>query len=377
MSTYKRPGSPYYTFDFQWNGDRFRGSTKKTAKREAERVERRERDKVKRLADAPQQDGPPEMTLYAAAERYFDERAFDRPSANDTDYQLENLARLIGKDTLLSAIDDSVVANFVRHRRGERSRNAPKEHKGECVLAPATVNRETQLLRRVFRRAAQVWRVKIGDMPNWSQHILPEPDERTRELSAAEEKALFNHLPLDMHPLARFCLISGVRMQNAIDLAWRQVDDDAEIIWFKVKSILKDGKTHVIPLTDQLRPILQGERGNHPRFVFTYECRRNRHGQRREGERYPFTKSGWGKRWRAALAEAGVEDFRFHDTRHTSATRTLRASGNLKIVQRMLAHANIATTAKYAHVQIDDVREAMQKVPAKSPALAAVKKESA
>ena len=47
---------------------------------------------------------------------------------------------------------------------------------------------------------------------------------------------------------------------------------------------------------------------------------------------------------------AGVQDFRFHDFRHDFATKLLRETGNLKIVQRALNHAEIQSTARYAHV---------------------------
>ena len=97
----------------------------------------------------------------------------------------------------------------------------------------------------------------------------------------------------------------------------------------------------------------------HPKFVFTYVCKRSR-GQRRKGERYPFSQGGWRRDWGKALRAAGIEDFRFHDTRHTAATRTLRVTGNLKVVQDMLHHADIATTARYAHATTKDVREAME-----------------
>ena len=56
---------------------------------------------------------------------------------------------------------------------------------------------------------------------------------------------------------------------------------------------------------------------------------------------------------------AGVVDFRIHDLRHTGATRTLRASKNLRAVQEMLGHADIKTTMRYAHALVDDVAEAM------------------
>lgn len=68
---------------------------------------------------------------------------------------------------------------------------------------------------------------------------------------------------------------------------------------------------------------------------------------------------GFKTAWRRYRDKSGVENFRFHDTRHTAATRTLR-TGNMKIVQRMLGHEDITTTAKYAHAMIEDMRIAME-----------------
>lgn len=63
-------------------------------------------------------------------------------------------------------------------------------------------------------------------------------------------------------------------------------------------------------------------------------------------------------RWRKALEDAGIEDYRFHDNRHTAATRNLRSSGNLKGVSKLLGHSNVQTTARYAHA----LEEAMRAV---------------
>ncbi|TNJ41558.1 tyrosine-type recombinase/integrase, partial [Phaeobacter sp. B1627] len=63
--------------------------------------------------------------------------------------------------------------------------------------------------------------------------------------------------------------------------------------------------------------------------------------------------------FRAALGKAEIEDFRFHDLRHTFATRMLRATGNLKLVSRLLGHTSIETTMRYAHVLDTDLADAM------------------
>jgi site-specific recombinase XerD len=62
-------------------------------------------------------------------------------------------------------------------------------------------------------------------------------------------------------------------------------------------------------------------------------------------------------------------DFRFHDFRHDLGTKLLRQTGNLKLVQKALKHADIKTTTRYAHVLSEEVAEALetlQKSPNKS-----------
>jgi integrase len=59
--------------------------------------------------------------------------------------------------------------------------------------------------------------------------------------------------------------------------------------------------------------------------------------------------------------KAGIEDFRLHDLRHTAATRLAKGGGaNIKVVQRLMRHEDISTTAKYMHVYDEDVMEAME-----------------
>jgi integrase len=70
--------------------------------------------------------------------------------------------------------------------------------------------------------------------------------------------------------------------------------------------------------------------------------------------------TGWRRDWSRALKIAGITYFRFHDLRHTAATRKLRASGNLAGVQKMLGHASIEMTLRYARTAIADVRAMME-----------------
>jgi integrase len=95
--------------------------------------------------------------------------------------------------------------------------------------------------------------------------------------------------------------------------------------------------------------------------VFTYQAQRTRDG-RIKGERHPLTYSGVKIAWRRLRKRARVTDFRFHDFRHDFASKLLRESGNLKLVQRALNHANIKTTTRYTHVLDDEIGDAMERV---------------
>ena len=78
-----------------------------------------------------------------------------------------------------------------------------------------------------------------------------------------------------------------------------------------------------------------------------------------KGRRYPITYGGLKSQWRRLRKLAGVDGFRFHDFRHDFGASCC-ANSNLKLVQRAMNHANITTTARYAHVLDDDVAAALE-----------------
>jgi hypothetical protein len=96
-------------------------------------------------------------------------------------------------------------------------------------------------------------------------------------------------------------------------------------------------------------------------MVFTYVASRTTKQQKLiRGELYPITYSGLKSTWKRIRASANVFDFRFHDFRHDFATKLLRETKNLKLVQRALNHADIKTTTKYAHVVDDEVAAGLE-----------------
>jgi integrase len=163
----------------------------------------------------------------------------------------------------------------------------------------------------------------------------------------------------DYEPFFEFVRASGLRLNECVTLKWTEVNFGTR----QIVRIGKGGRRVVFPITDAIRDILFPLQGQHPEFVFTYVAiYGNRKLGRVRGQRYPLTYNGTKAAWQRLRAKAGVADFRFHDYRHDFGTKLLRDSGNLKLVQKAMNHADIKSTLRYAHVLDEDVAAAVERV---------------
>jgi len=363
MSVFKRKNAKTYEYDFEIERRRFTGNTGKADKREAVK----ERDRIKREKqaeiDAEKRAANGPMTFGAATARYMLEVGEHQVNAMTTLASLEWLERSIGKSTPLTHITDNVVAKLVAKRRAEIRRvgnaKTPKR-----PIGPATVNRTmTEPLRKVLRRAAKTWKVPVGEV-EWSQHMLDEPQERVREASKGEEAKIMAKLDRGYENAVRFAFMNGCRRMEIVGM--KKTDVDFFTRQFTVTG--KGGKSRVIPMNDATYALLWSLKDDPTEYVFTYAAARTDARKRIiKGHRYRITDAGLRTAMRRRTIDAGVENFRFHDTRHTAATRVLRKS-NLRVVQELLGHSDVATTTKYAHAMKEDVRAALNAAsPVKSP----------
>lgn len=356
MSVFKPTGSKIYQYDFCFKGHRFYGSTGKAEKRAAEAVEKAARDKAKRQAEQQQAEqaqlkGEAPLTFDVAAGRYWEEVGQHHAGADTTWTDLERLIGYFGAGRRLDAISDNDITQLVAWRRGHRL----KGRDGAPLIAPATVNRTTvDLLRKLYTRARRMWRQRFEHEPDWKAHRLRERGEVVRELKEHEEDGFAEQLAEGYRDLWRFALASGLRLAECF-LTWDQIDWRARTI----SVTQKGGRPHAIPLTAEMAAIISTQRGHHPVHVFTYVCRRASK-DHVKGERYPVSYEGMKTAWRRKRVTI-APDMRFHDNRHTTATRLIRRTGNLKAAQRLLGHADIGTTARfYAHVDMDDLRALLE-----------------
>jgi integrase len=349
VSLYRRPRSPYWHFDFYWRGHRFHGTTKATNKREAEKVETAERERAKGLV-AQIESAKTSLRLQDIASRYWTEHAQHLAGAPNTWTHIGVLLNFFGKDKLVTEITADDVARLVAWRRGHRVR------KTGPLISAFTVNHSITTLRALFARC-KLLGVRFDHEPKWSKHLLKTPTERVRELSDDEADKLAAVMRDDYAPFFAFAQATGWRL-NECFLRWSEVN-------FGTGQIVKLGKGDkriARKITPTIRDILWPLRGHHPEMVFTYVCARGEQGRMMKGQRYPLTYNGLESYWRRLRERAGITGFRFHDYRHDFATKLLRETGNLRLVQKALGHATIATTQRYAHVLEDEVADAIERV---------------
>lgn len=326
-------GSRFYHYDFQIRGRRFHGSCRTDDFEEAKAIEA-----DARVAAARDQKTKGQFTVSEAIGTYWSDVCRPQPSAGTAMSQGRAIMATLDPKTHLSELRAADLVRMVAKMR--------------ATAANGTVNRRIDMLARSIRHMVRVHDADAAEI-DWPALKTREAEERVRELTQAEQGRLFAKLRPDLLPMVKFALMTGQRKAEICRLRWSDVNHETQRIHIRVKG----GKTHRFPMNAEIRALLSAvPRSNVLRerpYVFTWLSE--------DGERYRIDPSGghiW-TFWREAVAAAEIEDFRFHDLRHTFATRLLRQTGNLKLVSRLLGHASIETTMRYAHVIDEDLAAAM------------------
>lgn len=326
--------SRFWHYDFQIRGRRFHGSCGTEDFEEAKAVEAEQRFHAKR---SPQAQGA--FTLSEAIGTYWSDVSQHQSSAGTTLSQGKSILAVLSGSKRIDQLTNADIMRFVAKRRAE--------------VSNATVNRQLQMLGRALRHMAKFHGARVPDL-DLKAAETKEAKERVRELAADEQDRLFEKLRADLHPLVSFALMTGARVATITGLRWSDVLWDASRIRFR----LKGDEEMLFPINAELRAFLtalpRSDIVSERPYVITFV-------DQVSAQRRRITPNGGSVHadFRAALVAAEIEDFRFHDLRHTFATRMLRRTGNLKLVSRLLGHKSIETTMRYAHVLDTDLHDAM------------------
>ena len=149
---------------------------------------------------------------------------------------------------------------------------------------------------------------------------------------------------------------SGCRLGEIVNLTWQDVKlKDGFLIIGNKDFETKGRKQRIVPLHDKVKEILIRR---FPKII-----KREKHFVFCKSNGYAFTGDYFSRRFKRACRAAGVdEEIHFHCLRHGAATKMIMSGAPLPSVQRILGHANIQTTMIYAHPDIEDLREAVNKL---------------
>lgn len=220
------------------------------------------------------------------------------------------------------------------------SRGLVNEHRDKLAkkTSPANANRYMAVLRHAFNVAVDEWEW-IEDSPIRKIKKLKEPRGRARYLSDSELVALLNACRNDsdrnLYPVVMVAVSTGMRKQEILDLTWDRVDLEKGVI--KIDESKNDERRSV-PLVSHARKVLE------------------KHGSiRRIDCDYVFPASTKPKpadidrQFARARDRAEIEDFRFHDLRHTAATYLAMNGTTITDIAAILGHKNIQMTMRYSH----------------------------
>ena len=198
----------------------------------------------------------------------------------------------------------------------------------------ATVNRVLALLRAILRKCVNDWEW-LDKVP--AVRMLREPSRRIRYLTRQEAMRLLAELPEHLADMAAFSLATGLRA-NVTGLMWSQVDLERRLAWIH-QDQAKARKAIPVPLNAEAVAAVAKQLGKHAMHVFSYR-----------GSRITQVSTG---AWYSALKRAGIEDFRWHDLRHTWASWHVQGGTPLFVLQEMGGWASAEMVRRYAHLATD------------------------
>ncbi len=283
MGVYKRKDSSYWWYNFSMNGRRYQISTKIRNKRDNKKIALQEYqlhiDRVLQLGDCTEKTWDDLYDRYYALYKKVDQNNLNILNRYFSRKKLSQLTR----DYLNKTVD------FYATRR-----------------KAATVNRVFNTLRSILNKAYKElgWIPKVPFVKK-----LKEDDFIATILSCKQEKELLRILPVHTRDIAKFALQTGLRKSAITNLTWDMVQWEQKKLNIPGK-FMKNRKAISIPLTKAAWEIIacQPQRGLYPN-IFKYRGK-------------PI-KNPAGTAWKRALKNLSLNNLRFHDLRHTWATRMM------------------------------------------------------
>jgi integrase len=236
---------------------------------------------------------------------------------------------------LLKDISPAVVEAYKQRRLSEPSRRTPGK-----LTAPATVNREVTCLKVIFNKALR--NGKAEKNPVQPVKLLKENNERDRLLSPGEYARLLAHPPAPLRSIIKTAYHTGMRQGEILNLTWGQVDLKEGFIRLEPEHT-KTNEGRLVPLTEELAEMFSAmPRGLPGVRVFPYK-----------GKAFG---SSFQRAFVTARRRAGLEDFTFHDLRHTAINNWRLAGHDFFRIMAASGHKTMNVFKRYNTVSKEELK---------------------
>jgi integrase len=210
-----------------------------------------------------------------------------------------------------------------------------------------TINYELTVMSHAFNIAMREWELAT-DNPVKRVRKDRVNNQIERWLTLDEEKSLLDASPKWLRDIIVFAINTGMRQSEILDLKWGQIDMDRRTLTISEQ---KNRNVDTLPLNGTVMQLLDGRYRDDvelSEYVFpnTRDCRK--------GNILLM------KAFHTALRRSGVKNFRFHDLRHTFATRLVQAGVDLYMVQKLGRWKTVSMVQRYAHHNTETLRNAIE-----------------
>ena len=301
-------------------------------------------------ASAQLKPGTPKHTLSELIDTYVSDKCPDVTKASHLQWWKLRLGHTLLSD--LAPVDISDTLRDLRNSNKRLGGSKLRVAKGQRP-APATINRYHAGLSSALSYAVNelYW---LEDNPARKVKRQKEDNTRQRWLSDDERKALLATCEKSawqgLLPLVWLALATGARQSTLINLHWSQIDlktGRANI------PTTKNGQPITLPIVgDALDELVKWSKVRHIDCDWVFPSPRT--------PLKPY--SGFRIHWDKALQEADIDDFRFHDLRHTCASYLAQKNISQSIIMKVLGHKTLAASQRYVHLSVDEQEAALLEV---------------
>ena len=239
-----------------------------------------------------------------------------------------------------------IKSGIERMRKGCKARGTTLKPTKERSVA--AVNREMSTLRHMLSKAVEWEMMERSPFSKAKKLFYRENNQRLRFLTEAEEGKLLDQCEGYLKHIVIVALNTGMRKTEILLLKWQQIRDG-----FIYLTETKSDVPRQIPLNETLKELFQSI----PRYLKSEYVFCNSDGEPfKDVARHGFN---------TAVKKAGIENFHFHDLRHTFASKLVKKGVSLIAVQKLLGHKDIKMTMRYSHLAEDYILEAVKSLDRK------------